>query len=234
MILDEKKNLFNDFLSRLNDDKLKDTWIKDSHFKEKFFDYVYQDLLKIEQPKILEFGVHAGFSTSIFLDICKLNNGKLFSVDINDYSESFKDENWHFIKSRDDNFEFIEEKIPKKVNVILIDTLHKADHVESILYHYYPKLEKNGMIIIDDISWLYYTHKAIRDNFFIEINNRETFFKMIEIFNSNMENISLEFNFAHSGVCKIIKKNDLSLNIPKKIKSREFTIKNLIKKIIRK
>ena len=71
MILDEKKNLFNDFLSRLNDDKLKDTWIKDSHFKEKFFDYVYQDLLKIEQPKILEFGVHAGFSTSIFLDICK-------------------------------------------------------------------------------------------------------------------------------------------------------------------
>ena len=56
------------------------------------------------------------------------------------------------------------------------------------------------------IYWLYYTKNSIRDHFFIEINNRETFFKLLEIFNSNMENISLEFNFAHSGVCKIKRK----------------------------
>lgn len=234
MDINQKEKIFNDFLSRLINDKLKEAWINDTHFKEKFFDYIYQDLLKFDQPNILEFGVHAGFSTSIFLDICKLNNGKLFSVDVNDYSESFKDKNWTFIKSRDDNFDLIEKKIPSKINVILIDTLHKANHVEKIFYYYYPKLEKNGMIIIDDISWLYYTAKAVRDNFFIEINNRETFFKIIEIFNANMENINLEFNFAHSGVCKITKKNDLPLNESKKIKSREFSIKNLIKKIIKR
>ena len=68
----------------------------------------------------------------------------------------------------------------------------------------------------------------------MEINNRETFFKLLEIFNSNNKNINLEFNFAHSGVCKILKKNDLELNKAFKIRSREFSIKNILKKILNK
>lgn len=230
---DQNKN-YKDFISRLENESLKEMWEKDTHFKEKFFDYIYLDLLNIDKPKILEFGVHAGFSTSLFLDICKINDGKLYSVDVNDYSNTFKDKNWNFILSRDDNFELIEKKIPPKVDVILIDTIHKPKHVENILYYYYPKLEKNGYIIIDDISWLYYVSKGARDNFFREINNRETFYKLIEIFNMNKDNFSLEFNFAHSGVCKIKKKNNNSLNDPVKIKSREFTIMNLFKKLVRK
>ncbi|AFS47275.1 hypothetical protein HIMB5_00005070 [alpha proteobacterium HIMB5] len=232
--LNKKKEYFEKFLSRIENKNLKKLWEEDSHFKEKFFDYIYEDLLEIENPNILEFGVHAGFSTSIFLDVCKINNGKLFSVDVVDFSKSFDDPNWNFIQSRDDNFPMIEKNIPEKVDVILIDTLHKPKHVEKILYHYYPRLKKNGLIIIDDISWLYYTLNGARDNFFIEINNKETFYKLIEIFNSNMNNITLEFNFAHSGVCKIRKKSDLNLNISKKIKSREFSLKNLVKKILRK
>lgn len=233
-ILYKKREYFENFLSRVENENLKKLWEKDIHFKEKFFDYVYEDLLRIPNPNILEFGVHAGFSTSIFLDICKINNGKLFSVDVTDFSKNFEDPNWKFIQSRDDNFPLIEKNIPEKVDVILIDTLHKAKHVEKILYHYYPKLKRNGLIIIDDISWLYYTKNSVRDHFFIEINNRETFYKLLEIFNSNMANINLEFNFAHSGVCKIRKKNDLTLNISKKIKSREFSLKNFVKKIIGK
>lgn len=224
--------LFNNFLSRIKNQDLKNNWKEDTHFREKFFDYVYQDILKIDKPTILEFGVHAGYSTSLFLDICKLNNGKLYSVDVNDYSQNFNDPNWNFIKSRDDDFDYVKKLIPEKFDVILIDTLHKAKHVEKILYSYYPRLNKGGLIIIDDISWLYYTPKAVRDHFYIEINNRETFFKLLEIFNSNMANINLEFNFAHSGVCKIIKKNDSELNKSAKIKSREFSIKNFIKKIV--
>ena len=230
---DNKKDYIN-FISRLENNHLKDMWGKDTHFKEKFFDYIYHDLLDIEKPNILEFGVNAGFSTSLFLDICNINNGKLYSVDVNDYSDSFKDKNWNFIMSRDDNFDLLEKKIPSKVDVILIDTIHKPKHVESILYHYYPKLEKNGFIIIDDISWLYYVSKGDRDNFFREINNKETFFKLIEIYNMNKENFSLEFNFSHSGVCKIRKKNNNNLNKAVKIKSREFTIMNLFKKLVRK
>ena len=196
--------------------------------------FLENQIQKISNPNILEFGVHAGYSTSLFLDICKINNGKLYSVDTNDYSKNFNDSNWTFIRSRDDNFDYIEQFLPDKVDVILIDTLHKAKHVEKILYHYYPRLNKHGLVIVDDISWLYYIPKGQRDNFYMEINNRETFFKLIEIFNANMNNINLEFNFAHSGVSKITKKNELDLNRASKIRSREFSIKNLIKKIIGK
>ena len=232
-ISEKKKEYFKNFLSRIENENLKKSWEKDTHFKEKFFDYVYGDLLEIPNPNILEFGVHAGFSTSIFLDICKINNGKLFSVDVADFSKNFDDPNWKFIKSRDDDFSLVEKNIPEKIDVILIDTLHKAKKIEKILYHYYPKLKKNGLIIIDDRLVILYK-KFYKRSFFIEINNRETFFKLLEIFNSNMENISLEFNFAHSGVCKIKKKNDLNLNSPKKIKSREFSVKNILKKILNK
>ena len=234
MNTEDNKEFFNNFLSRIKNENIKKLWLDDKHFREKFFDYIYKDIYKIDQLNILEFGVHAGYSTSLFLDVCKLNNGKLYSVDVNDYSKSFKDPNWTFIKSRDDNFDYIGKLIPDNVDVILIDTLHKANHVEKILYNYYPKLKKDGLIIVDDISWLYYTKNAERDNFFREINNKETFFKLIDIYNSNKENINLEFNFAHSGVSKIKKKNYLKLNKANKNKSRTFTAMNLIKKILRK
>ena len=106
--------------------------------------------------------------------------------------------------------------------------------MEKLIYHYFPKLKEGGILIIDDINWPYYTSNGERDNFFREINNRETFYKLIEIYNSNKDNLSLEFNFAHSGVSKIKKKKKFLLNKAKKIKSREFTILNLIKKIINK
>ena len=234
MNTEDNTEFFDNFLSRIKNENIKKLWLEDTHFREKFFDYVYQDIYKVDQLNILEFGVHAGYSTSLFLDVCKLNNGKLYSVDVNDYSKSFNDPNWTFIKSRDDNFNYIEKLIPDKVDVILIDTLHKANHVEKILYNYYPKLKKDGLIIVDDISWLYYVKNAERDNFFREINNKETFFKLIDIYNSNKENINLEFNFTHSGVSKIKKKNNLILNKSIKIKSRTFTFMNLIKKILRK
>jgi ribosomal protein S20 len=234
MNTEDNKEFFNNFLSRIKSENIKKLWLEDKHFREKFFDYIYKDIYKIDQLNILELGVHAGYSTSLFLDVCKLNNGKLYSVDVNDYSKSFNDPNWTFIKSRDDNFDYIEKFIPEKVDVILIDTLHKANHVEKILYNYYPKLKKDGLIIVDDVSWLYYTKNSERDNFFREINNKETFFKLIDIYNSNKENINLEFNFAHSGVSKIKKKNNLTLNKANKIKSRTFTLMNLIKKILGK
>ena len=85
-----------------------------------------------KNPKILEFGVKEGRSTKIFLELCKVNSGKLYSVDIDDYSSLFDDKNWKFIKSRDDNFDFIERMIPGKLDIIYLDSLHEASHVEKI------------------------------------------------------------------------------------------------------
>ena len=54
----------------------------------------------IPNIKILELGVQKGRSTIKFLELCKKNNGKLYSVDVDDCSSISNDLNWKFIHSR--------------------------------------------------------------------------------------------------------------------------------------
>ena len=113
----------------------------------------------LNKPVILEFGVRHGVSTEFFLNICEKNNGFLYSVDIDDSSKKFNSNCWHFIHGRDDNFELVERFIPKKIDLIYIDSFHDAEHVAKIFYHYYPFLKKDGILLIDDVSWLLYSKK---------------------------------------------------------------------------
>ena len=190
-------------------------------------------LKSLTDPVILEFGVRYGQSTQLFLDICEKDNGFLYSVDVDDNSRKFNSKKWKFIHGRDDNFKLVESYIPKKIDLIYIDSFHNAEHVAKIFYHYYPFLKNNGYLIIDDISWLLYSKKNERDNFNSEINNHETFHKILDIYNNNTRNFDLTFNFKSSGMAKIIKKNDENLLVSKKVLIRQFTFKNLIRKIIR-
>ncbi len=61
---------FEDFKNRIKSDEIKQLWDKHPGVKKKFFDFFYNDLLKYQNPKILEFGVRHGVSTSLFIDIC--------------------------------------------------------------------------------------------------------------------------------------------------------------------
>lgn len=194
--------------------------------------FLIEDLKKLNNPQILEFGVKEGRSTKIFLDYCDKYNGTLYSVDIDDYSHLFKNKNWNFIQSRDDNFDYLKNLIPDKFDIIYLDSLHEARHVEKILYYYYSFLKLNGIFFIDDISWLPYLKKNLRNSFYCEINNKETFETLIKIYNSNNENIDIFFTFISSGMCKIIKKKE-NLNFSEKILSRDFSFKNLIRKLIK-
>lgn len=194
--------------------------------------FLENQIQKISNPNILEFGVREGRSTKIFLDLCKKKNGKLFSVDVDDYSNLFNDENWTFLKTRDDNFEFLKDRLPKKFDVIYLDSLHEANHVEKIFYYYYDFLKVGGHFYIDDISWLPYLKSNLRNNFYCEINNKETFERLIEIYNNNINNFDIFFTFISSGMCRIVKKND-QLNVHKKIATRERSIKNIFRKILK-
>ena len=83
---------------------------------------------------ILEFGVSKdGMSTELFLQYSQINNCNLFSIDIVDYQNKFDQKEWNFILGRDDDFDFIEKKIPNEFELILLDTVHEARHVEKIL-----------------------------------------------------------------------------------------------------
>jgi len=199
-------------------------------YSQKIEDFIFNDIKKIENLTVLEFGVRHGISTNRFLDNIKQNKGHLYSVDVDDCSSVAKDENWTFIQSRDDNYKYLEKKIPKEFDVIYLDSFHSASHIKKIIYLYFPMLKKNGFFFIDDISWVPYVKDNYRNSFNCEINNKETFYTILEILRSNRENIDIYFSFKGSGMCKIVKKSDLHLNGEHKLLSRTFSIKNFVRK----
>lgn len=205
--------------------------ISDRHLR-KLHNIIYKEICLIKNPMILEFGVsEKAMSTNFFLHFCRLNKGMLYSIDINDYSNKFISSNWKFIKSRDDNFLFIEKNIPNKFDIIYLDTLHKADHIEKIFYHYYPKLSEGGYFLVDDISWLPYVKESEKDQFYMERNHEESFNRILEIFYSNRDNFDLEFSFTGTGAAKITKLNNNNLLKSNKIFTRKYSPQNFLRRI---
>ena len=189
---------------------------------------------KINKPMILELGVQKGRSTKKFLEICETNKGKLFSVDIDDCSNVSNNKNWEFYQTRDDNFEFIKSKIPKKIDVLFIDSLHEANHVERLIKNYYSLIKSDGYIFIDDISHLPYLTNKNRNNFYCEINNKETFELLLSVYSENMNNFDLSFSFISSGLAIIKEKNDNELVNYKELEERSYNFKNILRKLWKK
>jgi predicted O-methyltransferase YrrM len=205
-----------------------------SDYEYKLNNFLYPLISKINNINILEFGVQKGRSTLKFLEICNRNNGHLFSADVDDCSSVSIDPRWTFIKSRDDNFDLIKEKIPKKIDVIFLDSLHEATHVEKIIYNYFDLLNKDGYFFIDDISHLPYLKNKSSNNFYCEINNKETFNKVIEIYNNNENLFDLNFSFMSSGLAIMKKKSNLSIKQGDVIISRDNSFKNIIRLLWKK
>lgn len=205
--------------------------IKVNQSLDKLNFFIKKELINKKNLNILEFGVHAGISTRLFLQIIRKNKGKLISVDSENYKHLFNDKNWSFLNCRDDNFKYIEKFIKKKFDLIYLDTLHNEYHIKKIFSHYFKFLKVGGIFLIDDIFWLPYTAGSYRDNFNIEINNRESFSGVMEIYNSNFDKIEMILTPKHTGMVKFIKLKNQKLNSFKKIKNREMSFKNYIRKI---
>ena len=197
-------------------------------------EYIIEKIKNIQKIKILELGVQSGASTKKFIELCNINDGFLTSIDIDDCSNVIKSDRWKFIHSSDDNFDRIDKIISKPIDFIFIDSLHEPNHVEKVFYHYYNFLKKGGICIIDDISWLPYSKNQYRDNEFAEYTNRATFNKILEIYNQNKINFELEFFFQESGYAIIKKINENYLSKSIKIQSREYGLKNLLRKFYKR
>ena len=202
-------------------------------YVSKIEDFFLKDLKNLNEPKVIEFGVRFGFSTKKIIDICEKNKGFLYAIDIDDCSNVSNSEYWKFYKSRDDNFDYLDKILPRNVDLIYLDSFHNAKHIEKIIYHYYSFLSNTGQFIIDDISWLPYLKNKKRNNFNCEINNQETFEKILEIHSENKENFDLYFSFVGSGMAKLVKKNNENLKKAKNLISRKYSIKNYLRKIIK-
>ena len=200
-------------------------------YSYKLDNFLFPLISNIPRPNILEFGVENGRSTLKFLELCQRNDGYLFSVDPTDCSKIAKDPRWCFLQTRDDNFELVKSKIPSQIDVIYLDSVHEAAHVEKIFYAYYGMIKSGGYFFIDDISHIPYTKKNKRNNFYCEINNKETFECLLEIYSANKNNFDISFSFYSSGVAMIKKKSKEKINDYKNLKTREATFKNFFRKI---
>ena len=208
---------------------------KRSRHHNKLINFVFPELEKLSGCNILEFGVsEQAMSTELFLNYSLNKNCNLYSVDNVDYSKKFINKEWNFILSRDDNFEYLNKIIPEKFDLILLDTIHEAKHVEKILFYYYEKLSLNSCFFIDDISWIPYLVNSEKNRFYNEINNYETFIKLLEIYHSNRERLMIEFSFEGTGMCKIKKLKSEKLEPPKKINNRQNSLKNILRKIFKR
>ena len=199
--------------------------------------FIYKDIEKIKNIKILELGVRDGLSTSLFLKLCEDNDGQLISVDINDSSSLYQNTRWKFMHTRDDNFEKINKEIINMggLDVVYIDSFHEANHVKKIIYNYYKLVNKNGFIFIDDISWLPYAKKSNRESSGMYHANYKTFEKLLEIKFNNLDKLNLEFSFENSGTAKIIKKSETEIKEPTRVEkplSFKTWILNTYKKYI--
>ena len=202
------------------------------NYQDKITKFILDHEIDKKNINILEFGVREGRSTKMFLDICAKNEGKLISVDVDDYSNLFNDNNWTFLKTRDDDYEKVSSYFSENFDIILIDSLHEPNHVSKLIYTYWKHLKLNGSMYIDDISWLPYMKNSWRDHEYTENINRDTFNKILEIQLSNYDNINLIFSFSGSGMCRIIKQNHNELSKPKLMFPRKNYIKKILKKLL--
>ena len=115
------------------------------------------------------------------------------------------------------------------MDVIFLDSLHEAAHVEKIIYNYFDLLNKDGYFFIDDISHLPYLKNKNSNSFYCEINNKETFNKILEIYDNNSHLFDLNFSFMSSGLAIIKKKLNLPLNKDHRIVTRENSFKNIVR-----
>ena len=207
--------------------------MSNNEYLNKIEEFFLNDLKEIKEPKVIEFGVRFGISTKKIIEICEANNGFLYAIDIDDCSKVSDSKCWKFYKTRDDNFEYLDTILPQNVDLIYLDSLHEAEHVKKIFYHYYSLLKVGGLFVFDDISWLPYLKNKKRNNFNCEINNQEIFNKILEIKSENEDLFDLFFSFKGSGSAKIKKLSDENLNQSSFLKSRKYSLKNTLRKIIK-
>ena len=84
-------------------------------YEEKINKNLFALIKDIQKPNILELGVQEGVSTKKFLDLCEVNDGFLYSVDIVDCSNVSSSKRWKFIKSSDANFSYIKSQITNNI-----------------------------------------------------------------------------------------------------------------------
>ena len=188
------------------------------------FEEIHKTLNSRGSQIILECGVRKGLSTSIFTYHSEKNNGHCFSVDIKDCSDVVISDHWSFIKSDDRDVKKILNKFTlineKGIDILFIDSLHTAKHLKQVLYNWYPYLNKNSIIFIDDIDSFPYKKNQPKNSLMNNINWDEMNKFTLDFSRSNKSDVTLVQFYKKSGLAKLYKNSEKG-SLPNKIQSSD-------------
>ena len=166
------------------------------------FYYINKKLDEIKNPIIVELGVaDTALSTKNFLNYVDKNGGKLYSIDIQDFSkiinnkdfENINSTKWNFLQSNDLDLDKILKNFPSIVDgidVLYVDSLHDPTHIEKTLIKWFKYVNKFGYIFFDDTeSRVYREQKSL----------------FISISNDGMDDVIKKFYYRNSNLVKYTK-----------------------------
>ena len=166
------------------------------------FYYINKKLDEIKNPIIVELGVaDTALSTKNFLNYVEKNGGKLYSIDIQDFSkiinnkdfENINSTKWNFLQSNDLDLDKILKNFPSIVDgidVLYVDSLHDPTHIEKTLIKWFKYVNKFGYIFFDDTeSRVYREQKSL----------------FISIGNDGMDDVIKKFYYRNSNLVKYTK-----------------------------
>ena len=203
--------------------------------------FVAQQLLRLHQevklkvdPLIVELGVEKGQSTKVFLNAIEgKSDAKLISIDIKDCRSAVDAERWEFVQqdSSDIKSLLISKPIIKNgIDIIYIDSLHTAKHVQKEIYNFFEYLNEDAYIFLDDIDSGPYMSKQRKDSIGTEIANRKIYKLLEAIFRANMDKLDFEIMRGSTGLGILRKRVPLGekLNPPILLRERNNYLINKI------
>lgn len=203
--------------------------------------FVAQQLLRLHQeaklkvdPLVVELGVDKGQSTKVFLNAIEgKSNAKLISIDIKNCRSAVDAEHWEFVQqdSSDIKSLLITKPIIKNgIDLLYVDSLHTAKHVQKEIYNFFEYLNKDAYIFLDDIDSGPYMFKQRKDSIGSEIANRKIYKLLEAIFRANMDKLDFEIMRGSTGLGVLRKRVPLGekLNSPILLQERNSYFINKI------
>ena len=101
----------------------------------------------------VELGVREGHTSEPIYEAAKLNEGHLWSVDLNPPSE-YKPYNGHYTFTQKDSIKFLEEwDVNKKIDFVFVDDWHSYRHVKKQLELLDKLVGPSSIILLHDLMY---------------------------------------------------------------------------------
>ena len=191
---------------------------------------MYRKAVEKSSPLILELGTATGQSTAVFLQACQEKDGRLVSVDIADCSQVSDSSTWQFVQSDSTDVDFILSRAPclkDGIDILYIDSLHRKDHVKKELTGWYPYMNKQSWIFLDDVDANPYRKGNRKDKLSWEVAWDEIHEYVQSFFYANEDSLYLSVMYGSTGLACLYKLSPKG-TMPQEAKSIVHRRKNVL------